>query len=112
MAEAAHEARVAELEGQLASATRYADGQGQHIGQLEAQLGDAQRRLQSLQRARTLPINPICSSEKHCGLVCLLAAYSPIVTPSRLSQIFAIALIKAISGTKTCLGQIDVGWGD
>ena len=51
-AEAAHEARVAELEGQLASATRYADGQGQHIGQLEAQLGEAQRRQQSLQGVR------------------------------------------------------------
>ena len=41
---------MAELDAQLESATRYADGQGQHIGQLEAQLGDAQRRQQSLQK--------------------------------------------------------------
>ena len=50
--EAAAAARTAELEGQLQSATRYADGQGQHIGQLEAQLSELQRRQQGLQQVR------------------------------------------------------------
>ena len=48
--EASSETRTAELEGQLQSATRYADGQGQHIAQLEAQLGELQRRQQGLQQ--------------------------------------------------------------
>ncbi len=72
-AEAAQEARVAELEAQLASATQYADGQGQHIGQLEAQLGDAQRRQQSLQevcfrRCDCLPVS-CCAWPAHARTV-------------------------------------------